>query len=195
MLIRIVEGKDLPVGALRVRALMDGRQKATRTCTEGVPHWRQNLTFTFKNTTLEKLACEDITLNVTSIGKVRERVVAIFRVPVSAILHSENRSIISKWVALHLPMDGDDDDVRGENCGFLKISACIYGNTDGPLHMNDDLHCDEIWSGVQLEDHTLRIRLFRLHHLVEEYCQTFEGNIKKKEIQLIIRVRIFRKSV
>ena len=98
VLVRVIEGRDLDTGALRVRAMLDGSQKATRISTSGVPKWKQvkkifffvvngqffhaklkfsisinyqiqNLQFTLKNVSLQKLAVMMLTLKVGKCNK------------------------------------------------------------------------------------------------------------------------------
>ena len=105
VLVRVIEGRDLDTGALRVRAMLDGSQKATRISTSGVPKWKQvknipflkkvsfffvnsqffhsklrnfpisinyqiqNLQFTLKNVSLQKLTVMMLTLKVGKCNK------------------------------------------------------------------------------------------------------------------------------
>ncbi|PAV71549.1 hypothetical protein WR25_15087 [Diploscapter pachys] len=188
VLVRVIEGRDLDTGALRVRAMLDGSQKATRISTSGVPKWKQNLQFTLKNVSLQKLAVMMLTLKVTRAKRISEVVLGQFDVLLSAILHSPQRAVISKWVALGIGANDEEDEDESENAGFLKISLCIYGQNESPPPMKDDEGAEEVWCGAQLEEHTLRVRIYRLQKIAFEILQEVEAKKHKKPTLFLITV-------
>ncbi|VDM78415.1 unnamed protein product [Strongylus vulgaris] len=187
VLLRVIEGRDLKTGSLRVRAYLEGMQKCTRVCSQGAPRWKQNLVFMLKDTTLQKLASQTLAIKVTRAKRFSEKVKGEFFCLVGAIIHSPGQAVISKWIAMRAPFDEDDDEAVHENCGFLKVSLCVFGMDTCPPRMNDDIVCDEIWNGAQLEEASLRVRLFRLHQIAEEIHRQIDSN-KGKPIKFSIKV-------
>ncbi|CAD6184820.1 unnamed protein product [Caenorhabditis auriculariae] len=182
VLVRVIEARDVDSGALRVRAVVDGRQKATRTVTQVTPKWKQNLLFTEKNISLEKLASQMLTLKLTRATRLGETVLGRFSCHLSAIIHTSDRSIIGKWVALSEPTDDEEhDDVIYETCGFLKVSICIYRIDESPPNLIDNDGSEEIWSGAQIVSYTLKIRLFRLCHVSDQVVDLVRETNKKKK--------------
>uniref|UniRef100_A0A1I7XPH3 C2 domain-containing protein n=1 Tax=Heterorhabditis bacteriophora TaxID=37862 RepID=A0A1I7XPH3_HETBA len=190
VLIRVIEGRDITPESLRVHASFVGQQKATRTSTQGTPQWRQNLIFTVKDISLQSLSGERLTLKVTRIKNLSESVMGRFDCLLGAILCCPEKRIVSKWIALRAPLEGNEDS-ECDNCGFLKVSICVYGVNDSPLPMNDEEPSEEIWNRTQLENHTLRVRLFRLHHVANELNDIVASNKKKdKPTKFLIRVLV-----
>ncbi|KAJ1369756.1 hypothetical protein KIN20_031306 [Parelaphostrongylus tenuis] len=157
VLLRVIEGRDLMTGALRVRASLDGLQKCTRVSSQGNPVWKQNLIFMLKDISLQKLATDTLTIKVTRAKRFSEKVTGEFACPVGSVVHSPGRVVISKWIALRAPADEEDDEGVYENCGFLKVSINVYSIMDCPARMNDDLDSEEIWCGAQLEEMSLSV--------------------------------------
>ncbi|KJH44590.1 hypothetical protein DICVIV_09377 [Dictyocaulus viviparus] len=193
VLLRVIEGRDLKTGALRVRAYLEGLQKCTRVTSQGNPRWKQNLVFMLKDISLQKLASETLAIKVTRAKRFSEKVTGEFGCPMGAVIHSPDRRVISKWIAMRAPVDEDDDDGVYENCGFLKVSINVYGSTDCPARMNDDLDSEEIWSGAQLEEMSLRVRLFRLHQIADEIHQEV-AQYHAKSFKFIIKVTLGAES-
>ncbi|KAK6731499.1 hypothetical protein RB195_007764 [Necator americanus] len=187
VLLRVIEGRDLKPGSLRVRAYLEGMQKCTRISSQGIPKWNQNLVFMLKDISLQNLASETLTIKITRAKRFSEKVKGEFGCLVGAIIHSPGQAVISKWIAMRTPFDEEDDDGIHENCGFLKVSMCVFSTTGSPPRMNDDLKSEEIWSGAQLEESSLRVRLFRLHQIAEEILQEVDAN-KGKPIKFSIKV-------
>ncbi|VDO29688.1 unnamed protein product [Haemonchus placei] len=121
VLLRVIEGRDLKTGALRIRAYLEGLQKCTRVCAQGSPCWKQNLVFMLKDITLQDLAAQNLDIKVTRAKRFSEQVKGVFCCPMAAIVHTPGKAIISKWVALSMPFDEEDEEGVHENCGFLKV--------------------------------------------------------------------------
>ncbi|EYC01631.1 hypothetical protein Y032_0105g3663 [Ancylostoma ceylanicum] len=187
VLLRVIEGRDLKTGSLRVRAYLEGIQKCTRICSQGTPRWKQNLVFMLKDTSLQSLASETLTIKVTRAKRFSEKVKGEFCCLMGAVIHSPGQAVISKWIAMRAPFDEEDDEGIHENCGFLKVSMCVFSTTSCPPRMNDELNDEEIWSGAQLEELSLRVRLFRLHQIADEIHRELDAN-GGKPIKFSIRV-------
>uniref|UniRef100_A0A158P8K5 FerB domain-containing protein n=1 Tax=Angiostrongylus cantonensis TaxID=6313 RepID=A0A158P8K5_ANGCA len=198
VLLRIIEGRDLKTGALRVRASLNGLQKCTRVSSQGNPVWKQNLVFLLKDISLQKLASDTLAIKVTRAKRFSEKVTGEFMCQMGSVIHSPGRVVVSKWIALRVPTDEEDDDGVYENCGFLKVSINVYSITESPARMNDDLDSEEIWSGAQLEEMSLRVRLFRLHQLAgeihEEVAKCTARNTEKP-LKFVIRASISMRSI
>ncbi|KAK5980939.1 hypothetical protein GCK32_020936, partial [Trichostrongylus colubriformis] len=141
---------------MRVRAYLEGLQKCTRVSAQGTPSWKQNLVFMLKDMSLQNLATQHLDIKVTRAKRFSEKVKGEFCCPMAAVIHSPGKAVISKWIALSAPFDEEDDEGVHENCGFLKVSIAVFSMTDSPPRMNDDLDSEEIWSGAQLEELSLR---------------------------------------
>ncbi|GMT00207.1 hypothetical protein PENTCL1PPCAC_22381 [Pristionchus entomophagus] len=186
MMIRIIEGRDLPGVNLRVKALVDGRSESTRVSSEKDPRWRQNLSFTL-NRTMEKMADTVLELKLYSENRIaRDKLHGEWTCFLGSILHQPDRAIISKWVALRRPRR-DDVLNDSENIGFLRVSIAIYGNNETPPPMADD-ESDELFSGAQLQQFTLRLRLFRLHALAHQLHQPWKSRKNKPCYSVMVTV-------
>ncbi|VDL73631.1 unnamed protein product, partial [Nippostrongylus brasiliensis] len=192
VIVRVIEGRDLKAGAMRVRASLEAHQKCTRVCAQDDPSWKQNLVFTLKKMSLQNLAPQSLSIKVTRVKRFSEKVKGEFCCPMGAVIHSTGRAVISKWVALASPFDDEDDDAVMENRGFLKVSIAVYSMNESPPKMSDDADADkeEIWSGAQLEEISLRVRLFRLHQLADEIHQEVETNKGKKPTKFAVEVSV-----
>ncbi|CAL2029477.1 unnamed protein product [Caenorhabditis brenneri] len=181
ILVRIIEAKDVNPGSARVRAVFDGKSKMTRTVTHAVPKWRQNILYTKNNISLEKLASKVLTLKLVRPTKLGETSIGEFSCYLSEVIHSTDRSVVAKWIALGYPgMDDEEpDDFAYENCGFLKVTLSVYRMDESPPQLIDDDGKEQIWSGAHLSDYTLKIRLFSLEDLIRKMIN--EKIMKKKQ--------------
>ncbi|PIO67889.1 hypothetical protein TELCIR_10349 [Teladorsagia circumcincta] len=157
VLLRVIEGRDLKTGAMRVRAYLEGLQKCTRVSAQGTPTWKQNLVFMLKDVSLQNLATQHLHIKVTRAKRFSEKVKGEFCCPMAAVIHSTGKAVISKWIALSAPFDEEDAEGVHENVGFLKVSIAVFSMTDSPPRMNDEIDSEEIWSGAQLEELSLRV--------------------------------------
>ncbi|GMR53035.1 hypothetical protein PMAYCL1PPCAC_23230, partial [Pristionchus mayeri] len=188
IMIRVIEGRDLPGVNLRVKALVDGRSESTRVSSEKDPRWRQNLSFTL-NRTMEKMSDTVLELKLYSENRLmRDKLHGEWTCFLGTILHQPDRAIISKWVALRCPRREDIMN-ESENVGFLRVSIAIHGNNETPPPMADD-DCDEMFSGAQLQLFTLSVRLFRLHALVEPLLYPWGDSKKKHKPHYTVRVTV-----
>ncbi|CAQ35045.1 C2 domain-containing protein [Caenorhabditis elegans] len=153
----------------------------TRTVTHAIPKWRQNILYTIKNQPLEKLAAKVLTLRLVRPTALGESSVGEFSCYLSEVIHSPDRSVIAKWVALGFPgMDDEEpDDIAYENCGFLKVTLSVYRIDESPPTLIDDDGKEQIWSGAHLIDYTLKIRVFSVEQLIRQMIN--ERKIKKKQ--------------
>ncbi|KAF8366913.1 fer-1 [Pristionchus pacificus] len=180
IMIRIIEGRDLPGVNLRVKALVDGRSESTRVSSEKDPRWRQNLSFTL-NRSMEKMSDTVFELKLYSENRIaRDKLHGEWNCFLGSILHQPDRAIISKWVALRRPRRDNETIVNEtENVGFLRISIAIYGNNETPPPMADD-ESHELFSGAQLQQFTLAVRLFRLHALATRMREPWRKDRDRK---------------
>ncbi|KAK6018917.1 hypothetical protein OSTOST_15466 [Ostertagia ostertagi] len=174
---------------MRVRAYLEGSQKCTRVSASETPIWKQNLVFMLKDISLQNLATQHLHIKVTRAKRFSEKVKGEFCCPMAAVIHSSNKAVISKWIALSAPFDEEDAEGVHENVGFLKISIAVFSMTDSPPRMNDNIDSEQIWSGAQLEELSLRVRLFRLHQLADEIHQEVANN-KGKPLKFAIGVSL-----
>ncbi|VDM62989.1 unnamed protein product [Angiostrongylus costaricensis] len=177
----------------------DSDEKCTRVSSQRNPVWKQNLVFMLKDISLQKLASDTLAIKVTRAKRFSEKVTGEFMCQIGNVIHSPGRVVVSKWIALRVPTDEEDDDGVYENCGFLKVSINVYSITESPARMNDDLDSEEIWSGAQLEEMSLRVRLFRLHQLAgeihEEVAKCTAKN-NEKPLKFVIRIKpVYVRSV
>ncbi|PIC55735.1 hypothetical protein B9Z55_000886 [Caenorhabditis nigoni] len=159
ILVRIIEAKDVSAGSARVRTVFDGKSKMTRTVTHAIPKWRQNILYTQKSIPLEKLASKVLTLKLVRPTTLGETNIGEFSCYLSEVIHSPDRSVVAKWVALGFPgMDDEEpDDFAYENCGFLKVTLSVYRIDESPPQLIDDDGKEQIWSGAHLSDYTLKL--------------------------------------
>ncbi|KAF1770314.1 hypothetical protein GCK72_002132 [Caenorhabditis remanei] len=181
ILIRVIEAKDVSTGSARVRTVFDGQSKMTRTVTHAIPKWRQNILYTQKNVSLDKLASKILTLKLQRPTTLGETSIGEFSCYLSEVIHSPGRSVVAKWVALGFPgMENEEsDDFACENCGFLKVTLSVYRLDESPPQLIDDDGKEQIWSGAHLSDYTLKIRLFSVEQLIRKMIN--EKKLKKRQ--------------
>ncbi|CAB3410812.1 unnamed protein product [Caenorhabditis bovis] len=124
LLVRIIEAKDIDTCSARVRIYFDGKQRTTRTVTTSEPKWRQNILFAAKKQSLETISTKILTLKLAHPTFNGERPLGEFSCYLSEVIHSPEKSVIGKWVALGISggdEDETDEEYAVENCGFLKI--------------------------------------------------------------------------
>ncbi|GMT28152.1 hypothetical protein PFISCL1PPCAC_19449, partial [Pristionchus fissidentatus] len=185
IMIRVIEGRDLAGVNLRVKASVDGQSESTRVSSEKDPRWRQNLSFTM-NRSMEKVSDTVLELKLFAENRIaRDKLHGEWTCFLGSILHQPDRAIISKWVALRRPKDEVGNE--SENVGFLRVSIAIYGNTETPPPMADN-EGDELFSGAQLLQFTLMLRLFRLHAITLKLREPWKS--KKKTPYFSIRVTV-----
>ncbi|UMM11012.1 hypothetical protein L5515_000510 [Caenorhabditis briggsae] len=181
ILVRVIEAKDVSAGSARVRTVFDEKSKMTRTVTHAIPKWRQNILYTQKNIPLEKLASKVLTLKLVRPTTLGETNIGEFSCYLSEVIHSPDRSVVAKWVALGFPgMDDEEpDDFAYENCGFLKVTLSVYRIDESPPQLIDDDGKEQIWSGAHLSDYTLKVRFFSVEQLIRKMIN--EKKLKKKQ--------------
>ncbi|CAI5438530.1 unnamed protein product [Caenorhabditis angaria] len=188
VLVRIIEAKDIDTGgSSRVRVILDGKSKMTRVVTHVVPKWRQNILFTTKKQSLEKLADNPLTIKLVRPKFTGEVEIGHFSCYLSEVIHLTNKSVISKWVALGSQNEETDEDCANENCGFLKLSICVYRMDESPPQMIDDDGTEEIWSGAHLSDYTLKIRLFSIEMMFRKLIDEKGKGKKQQKFYLLIQ--------
>ncbi|CAI4223111.1 unnamed protein product [Auanema sp. JU1783] len=173
--LRIIQGRDLPNGKLRIRAMLQEQQKATRLAMESNPVWKQNLAFTLCEMDSANVSEQFINLKLTKASKFNEKAIAHWELPLSSIMELKDRTLDSKWIGLRSCNDGDQED----HCGFLKVSVSIQNGLESPKPLVDDLSSHDVWFTSAQEHYSLRFRLFRITHLAPDVIDMFK---KKKKL-------------